>query len=65
MTPTTQSDLRHRTFSVTDDSLVECDECGHLRYHHRPNCTHIDGVFSYTQGVMCKCAEFVEPREAR
>lgn len=48
------------TADADENGLAECarEGCGHLRYHHRPRCTHIDGVFSYMNGVMCSCLAF-------
>ena len=49
---------------MTDDSqnpLAECDRCGHIDYHHRPECTHRSSIIS--MGGNCDCPEFVGASE--
>lgn len=39
--------------------LDECLACGHIRYHHRPECTHRPSAFRNTP-KDCDCNDFEE-----
>ena len=47
------------------DNLDTCANCGHIEYHHRPECTHRDFQL-YSGGTRidvsdrCGCLSFVE-----
>ena len=41
---------------IDDPIFDECDECGHLRYHHRGACSF---RVMFTP-IVCTCKEFKE-----
>lgn len=49
------------------DNLNTCANCGHIEYHHRPECTHVerkgfegDTGYAIEISVRCDCLAFVE-----
>jgi hypothetical protein len=46
----------------TKNNTRQCGRCGHMGYHHRPECGHADYDMLYrTHGEHCTCPTFVEP----
>ena len=41
---------------MSDDNTRLC-KCGHMEYHHRPECGHISNFYSFG-GQKCKCRGF-------
>ena len=47
-----------RRGTVGEDVLDQCAGCGHVRYHHRPECAHQSGWLGRTE-TRCICRGFV------
>ena len=43
------------------DPMQECEGCGHLRYHHRPECTYRPTMLRNSPR-SCNCITFEEFR---
>lgn len=60
-----KTDILDREVEMPDDygdaNTLNCVSCGHLGYHHRPECGYREGGFLHAGGEKCNCPRFVPP----
>ncbi len=42
------------------NETTDCVNCGHMGYHHRPECTYRDPIFPTSADQPCSCAGFID-----